>query len=98
MTEIRVDREEMDALLDDHIHEAEAIEAKAKTIPSAPDGGIATSLIAYITAAGAEASMLLAGSHRLIEAVARHVLDDLQANEELAESEINDLLEQVNSI
>ena len=85
MTEIAVDREGMDVLLARHLRAAEGIDEVFNRLPSPVDGGIASTLMGFIVRASAEASALVADSHRLVAAVATEVLGDIGANEEQAE-------------
>jgi hypothetical protein len=85
MTEITVDREGMDALLARHLRAAEGIGDVLNRLPNSVDGGVASTLMGFIVRASAEASALVADSHRLVAAVTTEVLGELHTNEEQAE-------------
>jgi hypothetical protein len=95
MTEIRVDREDMESSFGRVVEQLDAIDRALAHIPTAPDGGIATELIAFTMAAALESAGTEADSYRVLIAIARDVLADLKATDESAAAELLELEQQI---
>lgn len=95
MNDIIVDREGMANLLvrlTERMDEADTVRAG---LPEAPDAGIATSLIAFVASAGAEAGGLAVDTSRLLSAVTLEVMDDLNATDSEVAEEFRDLEQEI---
>lgn len=90
MTEISLDRDGAELILDKLEEAADAIDSPLQSLPAMPDGGIASSLIALITRTGAEATGVVAASYHSFHAVAVDVLDDMGLTEQDIAKELRD--------
>lgn len=91
MSEIYVDRPGMELRLNTVLERVDAVDAAVGKMPAAPDGGIASSLIAFIGGAGAEATVLAADTARLLSAVALDVVEDLSATDSRIAEELREM-------
>lgn len=95
MTDIYVDREGLEIRLQEVVARIDESDASLADLPPTPDGGIASSLIALIASAGAEAAGVANDATRALAAITTDVLNDLTlTNEEMAE-EIRDIEEEL---
>ena len=95
MTDIYVDRDGMEIRLREVIARIDESDATLSDLPSAPDAGIATSIIALIASAGAEAAGVANDATRRLSAITNDVLDDMTVkNEEIADH-IRDIEEEL---
>ena len=86
MTDIYVDRDGMEIRLREVIARIDESDATLSDLPSAPDAGIATSIIALIASAGAEAAGVANDATRGLSAITNDGLDDMTVkNEEIAD-------------
>lgn len=95
MNDIIVDRVGMGILVDrltEFIDEADTLR---RGMPEAPDGGTATSLIAFIASAGAEAGGLAVDTTHLLSAVTLDAMDDMNATDEQVAAELRELEQEV---
>lgn len=97
MTDIYVDRDGMEIRLTEVVTRVDDSDAVLAELPPAPDAGIATSIIALIASAGAEAAGVANDATRALSAITSDVLNDMTlTNEEMAEEirEIEDDLDE----
>ncbi|OAN39051.1 hypothetical protein [Microbacterium sp. H83] len=95
MTDIYVDRDGMEIRLREVVARIDDSDAALADLPSAPDAGIATSIIALVASAGAEAAGVANDATRALSAITNDVLADMTlTNEEMAE-EIRDIEEEL---
>ncbi|GAA1318468.1 hypothetical protein ACFSWE_07315 [Leucobacter albus] len=97
MTEIYVDRDGMERRLGTVLERVDAADRALGKMPAAPDGGIATSLIAFIAGAGAEAAVISADLARLLSAVTIDVVDDMAATDSQIAAELRDMEQDLES-
>lgn len=90
MTEISLDRDGAEHILDKLEDSATAIDGPLQELPAMPDGGIASTLIALITRTGVEAAGVVAASYHSFHAVAIDVLDDMSLTEQDIAKELRD--------
>lgn len=95
VTEISVDRVMMDLLLDRLIEKTDALDSSLSRLPAAPDGGIASALITFLTTASTEASGLVADGNRALDAVARDVLDNFAINDASGADELQEFTDEL---
>jgi hypothetical protein len=93
MTEIVIDRVNMERILNLQTAASDSIDSALGGTPTAVDGGIASGMIAFIASAGAEASGLVADAHRALAAIALDVLDDASLTEAQMEDQLDDMTE-----
>lgn len=95
MTDIYVDRDGMEIRLREVVARIDESDATLADLPPAPDAGIATSIIALVASAGAEAAGVANDATRALSAITNDVLNDMTlTNEEMAE-EIRDIEEEL---
>ncbi|UTT52701.1 hypothetical protein [Microbacterium maritypicum] len=95
MTDIYMDRDGMELRLKEVVASVDESDTKLGEFPSTPDAGIATSIIALMASAGAEAAGVANDATRALSAVTHDVLNDLTlSNEEIAD-EIRDIEEEL---
>ena len=92
MSDIYMDRDGMELRLKEVVAR---VDSALGEFPSAPDAGIATSIIALIASAGAEAAGVANDATRALSAITHDVLNDMTfSNEEMAD-EIRDIEEEL---
>lgn len=95
MNDILVDRVGMENRLKQLTERMDEADSVRERLPDAPDAGIATSLIAFIASAGAEAGGLAVDTARLLNAVTLEVMDDLDATDSQVAEELRDLEQEI---
>ncbi|WP_449283328.1 hypothetical protein [Leucobacter sp.] len=91
MTHIYLDRESMERRLADVIERVDAADTAIGGMPDTPDAGIATSLVAFIASAGAEASGLAADTARALSAIAIDVIDDMSNTDSMIAEQLREV-------
>ncbi|WP_053353775.1 hypothetical protein [Leucobacter musarum] len=91
MTEISIDRVNMERRLNEVIDRVDTADAAIGRLPDAPDGGIASTFIAFITSAGVEAAGLTADTARALSVIAIDVIDDMDNTDVEIADELRDL-------
>ncbi|MEV8264587.1 hypothetical protein [Microbacterium sp. NPDC077057] len=95
MTDIYMDRDGMELRLKEVVARVDESDSALGEFPPAPDAGIATSIIALIASAGAEAAGVANDATRALSAITHDVLNDMTlSNEEMAD-EIRDIEEEL---
>lgn len=91
MSEIYLDRTGMELRLNTVVDRIDEVDAALGKMPAVPDGGIASSMMAFIASAGAEAAGLAANTARLLSAVAMDVLEDMSATDTRIAQELREM-------
>jgi hypothetical protein len=95
VSDIYVDRDGMTRVLGTVTDQTDRVDDGVAAAPSSVDGGIASSLIGFLSSAGAEAALLASSSYRGVCIVASDVLGDLTATDEHMAEEIEDLHDEI---
>lgn len=95
MSDIYVDRVGMELRLREVIARIDDSDASLSALPSAPDAGIATSMIALIASAGAEAAGVANDAARALTAITNDVLEDMTLSNDAIAEQIRDIQDEL---
>ena len=97
MSEISIDPSGVTTILTTQLEATDALDQTLSAMPAAPNGGLASELIAFLTSAAAEAAALAADSTRGVSAIAADIVEDLDLTDAEATEMINDFIDELDT-
>ena len=92
---IYIDRDNIEKRIGELVKQVDEVDSALTVMPSVPDGGAASSMIALITASAAEAAGFFADSNRALGAITIDVMKDASLKEAEIEGIFTDLDKQM---
>lgn len=93
---INLDHDYVRHLISRQLEATDALDSAIGDLPPAPNGGLASSMIGFITSAVAESSGLAADATRGVMAIATDVVVDFGTSEDEAAEQFDDFAEELN--
>ncbi|GAB3604698.1 hypothetical protein GCM10027413_01070 [Conyzicola nivalis] len=88
MSDIYVDRTNMERLMTLQEEDADSNYTGLGAMPAAVDAGAATALIAFLATGAAEAAGIMADTHRVLAAITTAVVEDVTLTEEQIQEDL----------